>query len=254
MYLQNSLRSFYFFVAFIVIASTPLLAQDELNPDRPDQTEEVHLVPRGRLQLEAGVMSNRFDTGRNALVVRMMLRYGIMKGVEIGLLAEEGRERNRYIDETVQSTYPLALRLKVALLEKHEWLPDMSLISYVQLPGAKNDKGEHAKTSIAALLAFLHELSDKWKLEYNAGFQQEAFSSELGWLLNTSLHYKVTEKLEAFGGSYSQFQREEKPFHNVDIGIGYLLRKNLQVDIAAGTSVNRDAGNQFLTAGFSYRL
>jgi hypothetical protein len=254
MQLQFLLRTLFFSITLILTALPPLLAQDELNPDRPDQTEEVHLVPRGRLQLEAGLMSNRFDTGRNALVVRMMLRYGIMKGVEVGLLAEEGRERNRYIDETVQSTYPLALRLKMALLGKHDWLPEMSLISYVQLPGAKNDKGEHARTSVAALLAFLHELSDKWKLEYNAGFQQDAYSSEMGWLVNTSLHYKVSEKLEAFGGSYSQFKGEEKPFHNIDIGIGYLLKENLQVDIAAGTSVNRDAGNQFLTVGFSYRL
>jgi hypothetical protein len=228
--------------------------ENEMNPDRPDQTEEVHLVPKGKFMLETGVSTNKFDTGRNANILKAMLRYGLMKRVELGILTEQGRDRNRYIEETVQSTYPLALRLKIALLEKHEWLPDITLVSYWQVPVSKNDKGDQARNSISMLLAFLHELSDKWRIEYNAGFQEEAFSKDIAWQIYTSVHYKLNEKLESFVGSYSQFQKHKQPFHNIDIGLGYKLKENLQLDVAAGTSVGYPEPNKFLSIGFSIML
>ena len=228
--------------------------EKEMNPDRPDQTEEVRLVPKGRLMLETGISTNKFDSGRNANILKTMLRYGLTKGLELGLLIEQGRDRNRYLEETVQSTYPLALRLKLALLEKHQWLPDITLVTYWQVPVSKNDKGEHAQNSISMLLAFLNEFSDKWKLEYNAGFQQEAFNKDISWQVYTSIHYQLTEKVESFVGSYSQFQNHKKPFHNVDAGLAFKLKENLQLDIAAGTSIDYPESNRFLTAGFSIML
>jgi hypothetical protein len=228
--------------------------ENEMNPDRPDQTEEVHLVPKGKFMLETGFSVNRFDTGRNANIIKAMLRFGLVKGVEIGILTEQGRDRNRYIEETVQSTYPLALRLKLALLEKHRWLPDITLVTYYQVPVSKNDKGEHARNSISILLAFLHEISEKWKLEYNAGFQQEAFSKDIAWQVYTSVHYKFNEKLESFVGSYSQFEKHQLPFHNMDIGLGYKLKENLQLDVAAGSSISYPQPNKFVTVGFSVML
>lgn len=228
--------------------------ETKMNPDRPDQTEEVHVVPKGSLLIEEGFSLNGFDSGRNALIIRSLIRYGLVKGVELGFLLEQGRERNRYMEETVQSTYPLALRLKVALIEDHAWLPDITFLGYFQLPFSKNDEGEHARASISALLAFVNELSDKWKFEYNGGFQQEAFNNKIVWQVYTSLHYKITDKLESFAGSYSQFQHSQKAFHNVDLGLAYKLKENFQVDIAAGKSIGYAERNYFLTAGFSIML
>ncbi|HTE26079.1 transporter [Flavitalea sp.] len=246
----------HFIVSIFLLAAfaTAQSQEKEMNPDRPDQTEEVHLVPKRKFMLETGVSTNRFDSGRNANIVKAMLRYGLTKGVELGFLMEQGRDRNRYIEETVQSTYPLALRLKLALLEKHQWLPDITLVTYWQVPVSKNDQGEHAQNSISMLLAFLDEFSDKWKLEYNAGFQQEAFSKDIAWQVYTSIHYKFAEKVESFVGSYSQFQKHKQPFHNVDAGLGFKLKENLQLDVAVGTSVDYPERNRFLTVGFSVLL
>ncbi|MET0242971.1 MAG: transporter [Flavitalea sp.] len=231
-----------------------LLNAQEMIPDRPDQTEEVHVVPRGRFQLESGLIINGFDSGRSAVINRSILRYGLSKRVEIGLLTEQGRDRNRYLDETVQSSYPVALRLKAVLLQKHSWLPDITLVGYGQIPVAKNDEGQKAKPSGSVLVAFLNEIGKKWKLDYTAGFQQEAFGPKFGWQVFTSLHYEISEKTECFAGSYSQFQRDEHPFHNLNVGIAYYLLETLQVDIAAGHSINREDGNGFVTVGFAWLL
>src|ERR1044071_8737698 len=77
----------------------------EMNTDRPDQTDETHVLNKGQFQFETGILYNDFDTGRSAYINRTMIRYGISKILEAGLLIEQGSERDRYIEETVQSTY-----------------------------------------------------------------------------------------------------------------------------------------------------
>src|SRR5688572_10151783 len=71
--------------------------EKEMNTDRPDQTEETHLVNKHQLQVETGFLYNKYDTGRSSFISRTMIRYGISKKWEVGLLVEQGRGRNRYI-------------------------------------------------------------------------------------------------------------------------------------------------------------
>ncbi|MCS3795118.1 transporter [Niastella sp. OAS944] len=228
--------------------------EKEMNSDRPDQTEETHVVNKGQLQLETGILYNNFDTGRSAWINRTLIRYGISKILEVGLLLEQGRERDRYIEETVQSTYPLAVRIKAALLQHHSWLPDITLIAYLQLPYTSfNTKGGWRR-SPSVVAAFLHKAGSKWKIEYNTGFQQEAFSSAINWLVNGSIHYKATEKAELFAGYFSQFQSHKDPFHNIDIGVSYKIKDNIQIDLAAGSSILYEEPNKFVTLGFSIAI
>lgn len=226
----------------------------EMNTDRPDQTEETHVVNKGQLQVETGFLYNDFDTGQSAFINRTAIRYGISKKIEAGFLIEQGRQRDRYIQETVQSNYPLALRMKAALLQDHPWLPDISLIAYLQLPyTSMNTKGGWRR-SPSVMAAFLHEAGTDWKIEYNAGFQQEAFGPDIAWLINGSVHYKATKKAEFFAGFYSQFQTGEDPFHNIDIGISYKIKENMQLDLAGGSSILYEQPNRFLTAGISIAI
>jgi hypothetical protein len=226
----------------------------EMNTDRPDQTEETHLVDKRQFQLETGFLYNNFDTGRSAYISRTSIRYGISKRLEAGLLIEQGSERDRYIKETVQSTYPLAVRIKALLIENHKWLPDITFIGYLQLPYTTlhTDGGWRRSTSLLA--AFLHEVGNDWKIEYNAGFQQEAFDPDMTWLVNGSVHYILTQKVELFAGYFSQFQSHKNPFHNIDAGISYKIGDNMQIDLAGGSSILYNEPNQFLTAGFSIAI
>jgi hypothetical protein len=225
--------------------------EKEMNTDRPDQTEEPDVVGKGKFQLEAGVLYNDFDTGRSALINRTVMRYGVSKKWEVGMLIEQGQERDRYIQETVHSTYPLAIRVKGVLLENHAWLPNITVIGYLQLPYTSfHTKGGWRRSS-SLLAAFLHEAGAKWKIEYNAGFQQEAFEPDITWLVNGSIHYKATEKIELFAGYYSQLKSHEAPFHNIDAGISYKIKENIQIDLAGGSSILYDNANRFLTVGLA---
>jgi hypothetical protein len=228
--------------------------EKEMSTDRPDQTEEAQLVNKGQLQVETGILYNRFDTGHSALISRTLIRYGISKKWEVGLLAEQGRERNRYIEETVQSTYPLALRIKAAVLESNNWLPDITLIGYLQLPYTSLHTKQGWRRSTSLLAAFSNEVGADWKIEYNAGFQQEAFGADIAWQVNGSVHYTVKKKAELFAGYFAQFQPHENPFHNIDAGISWKVSENIQVDLAGGSSILYDEPNRFLTVGFSIAI
>jgi len=246
-----------FFIIAIILYACVLHSygqEKEMNTDRPDQTEETHLVNKGQFQLETGLLYNDFDSGRSALINKTVIRYGISKKLEAGLLLEQGRERDRYIEETVQSMCPMAVRIKAAVLENHNWLPDITLIAYLQLPYTSFHTKGGWRRSPSLMAAFLHEAGDKWKIEYNAGFQQEAFSPDINWLVNGSVHYKATEKAELFTGYFSQFQAHKDPLHNVDAGVSYKIKDNIQIDLAAGSSVNYEKANRFLTIGFSIAL
>jgi hypothetical protein len=228
--------------------------EKEMNTDRPDQTEETQVVNKRQLQVETGFLYNHFDTGQSALISRTMVRYGISKKWEVGILVEQGRERDRYIKETVQSTYPLAVRIKTAVLESHTWLPDITLIGYLQLPYTAVHTKEGWRRSTSLMAAFLHEVGSDWKIEYNVGFQQEAFSDDIAWKVNSSVHYKLTKKAELFVGYFSRFQLNEDPFHNLDAGISYKVKDNMQIDLAGGSSILYDEPNRFLTLGFSIAI
>jgi hypothetical protein len=47
-----------------------------MNADRPDQTEETHVVGKGRFQWESGLLYNDFDTGRSALMAAFLHEIG----------------------------------------------------------------------------------------------------------------------------------------------------------------------------------
>jgi Ca2+/Na+ antiporter len=67
--------------------------EKEMSTDRPDQTEETHLADKRQLQAETGLLYTNFDTGYSACISRTIIRYGILKRWEVGLLVDQGRER-----------------------------------------------------------------------------------------------------------------------------------------------------------------
>jgi len=123
---------FFLFVLWLNYAT----AQDSsrMETDRPDQTDGANVLNKKEVQFETELYYNTFDSGRAAIISSSLLRYGLFKNCEVRLLIEEGRERDKFIDETTQGFYPLALSVKLALLKDHPILPDVVLITYVKMP------------------------------------------------------------------------------------------------------------------------
>lgn len=227
---------------------------DEISVDLPDETEETVLVKKGQWQFETSVLYNTYKKEKASLVGQGLIRYGLSHAVELRLLVEDGRQRDTYITSTVQSTYPLAASAKVLVLKDVKGLPDISLVSYLKLPFTSRTKEQQRYWSPLFLAAFQNKLSSKWKLEYNAGIQQEAYGTAWAWLANGSLHYKITDPLEVNIEYYAQYQVNELPQHNLGAGIAYQLGKYVEVYVSAGSTIFYSEANHFINTGVAVRL
>lgn len=225
----------------------------EISADLPDETEETDLLDKGEFQVEAAFLHTQFASGSNPSVAQAVIRYGLLSRLELRLLVEDGFARDRYLEETVQSTYPLALSTKVSLLKEHPVLPDITLVAYLKLPFTSHTSEQNLYWSPAVSLAFQNKFKDKWKLKYNAGIQQEAFSKDWVEFFNASLHYKVSQRLEPFLEYYGQYQSGEDPQHNAGLGLFYQLSNALGIYAVGGSSIDYEPGNWFGSIGIVYR-
>jgi hypothetical protein len=226
----------------------------EMNVDMPDETEETDIVDPGQIQLETAILYNRFSEGDPAIIGQALLRAGLSKTVELRMIAEDGKSRDRYLSETVQATQPLALGTKIVLVKDKRIIPDITLVGYLKIPATSRSAEQSAYWSPIALLAFQHAFAaEKIKLEYNIGAQQEAFSNEWVWLGNASLHYKLTTSLEGFFEYYAQFTSAEAPNHNLGGGLALEIGNRLEVYISGGHTINQPDYNYFLAGGIAIR-
>ncbi len=226
----------------------------EMEVDMPDETQETDLIEKGHWQIETAYLHNIYKEGNPSSVGQGLFRYGVSKHLELRLLIEAGSELERYIEETVQSTYPAAASAKILLVKDNKYLPDITLVSYLQLPIYKASKDKKAYWSPSFLLAFQNKLGSKWKLEYNAGIQQEAYSTQWAWIGNASLHYKLTDQLEIFTEYFAQYQSGENPQHNVGGGLAYQLNNNIEFFAMAGGTVDYAESNHYYNGGIAFRL
>jgi hypothetical protein len=226
----------------------------EMNVDMPDETEETDLVDPGQLQLETAVLINRYRNGATSVIGQGLLRYGLSRRVELRAIAEDGRQRDRYLENTVQATEPLALGGKVVLLKDRGAFPDITFVGYLKLPLTARSRSQNAYWSPIVLLAFQHKLAgEKIKLEYNAGAQQEPFGATWSWLGNASVHYRLTQSLEAFGEYYAQYSRAESPMHNLGGGLALEVGEQVEIYVSGGSTIDNPDRNYFFASGLALR-
>jgi hypothetical protein len=182
---QSALKRKYLLSLLLLLIFTHTTAQElkprspknkEMNVDMPDETEEADVIEKESWQLETAFLYNKFQEGRPSAIGKALLRYGLLESMELRLLAEDGRQRDRYFEETVQGNAPLAVGARVLLLKDHKWLPDIAGSVTLKLPFTSRTQEQEAYWSPKFLIAFQHQFGEKVKLEYNTGIQQKVFS------------------------------------------------------------------------------
>lgn len=243
-------------VSFILMLLTTVsaTAQDtaKLTTDRPDQTDGTSLLNKKEIQFETEVYYNTFMEGRAAIISSSLLRYGLHKNIELRLLVEDGRERDKFIDETVQGLAPLALSAKIAILKDHPVLPDIVFITYIKMPLTRRTL-EDVYWSPLFILSFEKE-AGKFTFGTNAGIRQEAFGKGWLWQASADVKYGLTKHIELYTEYFAQYQKQEIPNHNIDGGLLYYINNNWMVHAAYGSTIFVKQFNHFVNTGFSFRI
>ena len=233
---------------------------DTINADRPDQTESPHIVPVGSLQAEGGITLNPFDSagGQPAPLVGMLvLRYGLGQRLEVRAMIEDGRGRDRFLDETTQGVFPLAVGSKLLLYESERGpIPQVALLAWLKLPFTSRTAQQKAYWSPQVLMAFENKIGERIEIEYNAGAKQEVYGPRWQGMGSASVHLEITDRLKLFAEYFGQYQPGEVPMHNADGGLMFLVTPVVQVDVSAGRTLGAawGAANSFVMVGASARL
>lgn len=231
-------------------------AQDKIQTDRPDQTESSSLVPGSTVQFELGYQFQKNTTdgfeAKTHAYPAALVRIGALDWLELRLqgalkdsVLENGSRRK------VRGYGPISVGTKVKLWEEQGWRPEAALLLMVALPVAslafRPDNPEPQ-----ARLALSNKLTEQVELAYNLVYSHTAGDDVGGYSVSLSgeLHEKLTAFAEVFGSKAASQQAE----HQADAGLMFFPRNNLQLNVAAGTRLNKAAPDYFLTAGLAIRL
>lgn len=238
-----------------LICSITVNAQDKIESDRSDEGEGARTIGKYKTQLEAGAYLVDFENGDNAAVAEVSARYGLFKRLDVIAVIQDGWQRDKFINETSQGFYPLALGAKVALLDKHSFLPDISLSAYVKMPFTSHSESEAQHWSKAFNAILEKEIFDKkWNILANVGLQQQTTDESYQWQTVGVLCYQGIDKFNIMGEYFATYQSKGEPQNNIGLGISYHLTDNIQADISASTTIGTYQPNKCISTGIAVRF
>ncbi|GAB2541732.1 transporter [Rufibacter soli] len=244
------------------LAQETTSSNPEFETDRADRTDASSLVPRGYFQLETGFQFLKSKQegleNRQWLYPQALFRTGILKAAELRLEATYRTEEYRAGKALLQQDKGLStvrVGTKVKAIGSQGARPEVSVLAMLELPLAK-DAFEPSKVAPEIKLLFTNNLTDKWRLQYNAGFRREPEEGEMEnkVLFSASLGGKLSEKLTLFAEFAGEKPKGSSTENVVDTGFQYLLLPNLQLDAIVGKGVSSQAPDLFMGGGLSVRL
>ena len=245
----------------LLLVSSICFAQEEMETDRPDQTECSSVVKSGCIQLETGVIYST-DYSNNATsnafnYATSLIRIGVFKSAELRLEIGEYEKTNFFENKnrfSVEGFTPLVLGTKIAVTEERGFVPQIAFIGHIELP--LGDKKFINKNEILPSFRFSlsHSLLPKLNVGYNLGMEWGNGSLSPKYIYTFTIAFDIGKKAGIFIETFGDFSNYIYPESYFDCGITYLLFKNFQLDISAGSALNENSTDFFANAGFSLRL
>lgn len=230
-------------------------AQDEIETDRPDQTETTAIVPKGHFQMENGFQHTQSHVGSSDLMLPTSLwKFGLGDKLEFRLITD--LVYNKVGDSTSTGLEPITVGFKVNFWKEKGILPETSFIAQVKLPNvaSKSLKAQYVAPELQLL--FENTITDAIDLGYNIDARWDGDSTDPRMEYTFSPSYKLSDKLKTYIESFGYLPPKQHIDNWVDGGFIYLINKNVQIDIAAGYELsNHNHYHQFFeTLGFSFRI
>lgn len=221
---------------------------DPISTDRPDQSNGVYTLPKGNLQLETGGLYGQAET--HYFLQNTLLRYGLVSGTELRLGMDYGHQDGK------SGVLPVLTEVKQHIREQKGIVPAMAVVGGVNVPFLASSAFRPDKLPVALTFAFENALTDQFGLAYNIGTYFDGIDGSAKWLFTLNFSYSPTEAFSFFSEYFSRYGNGMSSEHNLDAGVFWRLKDNLQLDLAFGTDVFRSGrdGDQFITLGISYRF
>lgn len=234
--------------------------------DRPDQTDSPYVIPLGFFQVETGIQQHwdsfREDTlhysFRSITYPNLLIRYGILKGVEIRLEGNYGVERLKAENTTEDRStglYPALVAAKIKLFDQKGVRPNIAVLVKLFTPfHTRRQLDLPHKFTPGLVAAFSHSISDRFVLDGSAGAYIDQITGNLVSHYSLSQAVGFTEKISMFGEIFSIHTPGQPSQYATDVGVLYMFRPNIQFDIYASKALSYHAMDLYVGAGVGFRL
>jgi hypothetical protein len=242
-------------VVLPVFLPLAIFAQKKIETDRPTETQNAGLVPKGTFQAEIGFRKEH-ENGQqnNYMYPNAVFRYGLFKQLELRLRTPFEAKRPKEQKGSMYGLEPIEVGIKAELYQTKDTSVGLSLYSTLGLPHVASKEHEADKAFYTARLLLQNKLTDKIKINYNIGRDWDREDMQQTWMYSISPQIELSDKWLVFLEEYGDFIPKEEPEHYVDAGLAYIITNNLEIDINAGKGLNKKSSSYFLTAGISFRL
>lgn len=245
----------------------PTDPDDYINPDRPGLADGSNVVGAGRFQVEAGIEQNYYHgNGGNsqALFIPTLLRLGLDKSLEVRLEGNTYTWTRAY--DPIQGVTrdagmtPTSIGVKYQFAESGGWArPSMGVILRLFPPsGSGNFKTAHATGDFRLVADW--DFASEWSLNPNVGFADYEDNAQRPYtaaLFALTLNYNPSKALNLFvdTGVQSPETKYGKTSVIFDIGVAYIIGRDLQLDFSVGSgAAGVTSPSLFLSAGISQRF
>ncbi len=248
-----------------LFAAVVLHGQSQTPPlvtDRPDQTESSSTVPKHFLQIETGFIleNNTTDLMRDKSFAynTTLSRYGLLDNFELRLgldfLGNQITTKRTDYTQNTTSFSPLYAGFKVKVVEESGLRPEIAFLGALVLPFTASSDYKPSYSAANMRFAFEHTLSDRFSLGYNLGAEWDGETAVPDYFYSVAIGYELSGNLGAFIESFGSIPEAGTAQHQLDAGFTYLISPNFQLDISGGIGLNKEAPDNFVSIGLSYRI
>ena len=248
----------YFYTLILSFISVSLYAQEQIDTDRPDQTESAFLVPKKWLQFEAGFNFQKNNSNENEFLTPTLLsKYGLSKRLELRLITSLKTNSSSTIPYGKSNETGLdvvELGAKISLTEEKKFLPKTSLIFHLGIPGFTSVKFKPDKIAPNFRFTMQHTLSSRISVGYNAGCEWDGITNDPAYIYTLTLGFAPSKKWYSYIEGFGAFKKHIIPEHNFDSGLAYYISNNLKADVSSGFGLTNTAAQWYIAIGLSVRF
>ena len=229
------------------------MSQDEIDTDRPDQTESPVTIDKKFLQVEHGFDWEKDNTisvfGSNTL-----FRYGLIKNIELRLETDIIYTPSSNFSPSTTQLQPVVFGTKISLWEERKMIPKTSLLIHAGIPflAARSFKNFNAQPSIK--LAFQNNLSQIISWGYNAGMEWDGENRSPYFIYTFSNGINFSSRLYGFIEVFGSINKIDLPQHNFDTGLSLLVNNNFKIDISSVAGLSKASPDWSIAIGASIRF
>ena len=229
--------------------------------DRPSFSASSRTVPHKSLQIETGFLMDVFNA-ENAQDFKSMeqsfptpmIRWGAFKGVEFRFFNTFFRKKTEdpTVPEEDRNSYGfgnLWVGTKINITKEKGIRPEIAVLSHLIFPTGNPDVRISDELEFDILFSISHRLYDRFRLGCNLGWASSQESKNGDGIYSLILGYGISDKFSVFIEGYGFLIDMNSGTFSLDGGISFLLKPNMQFDIAGGKDFTFNS--YFISLGFS---